>query len=383
MMRQEIITYLSTIEEDIKNISNYLYQYPEQSFCEHKAYDYIINILKNKEFEVTENILDIPTSFIAKYGEGHPKICYICQYDCPCTKGHILGTNLVSSMSIGAALCLSKVIPKTGGSVTVLGCPGEVSSGSLIAMQKQGLLSDFDAILMAKPHTTTAEILSAPATLPLQVNYSCNKEEGCTENSTYNSFDACIFTLNAINTLVKGFSQDCSIDLVSIKGNTSPCILPNTVETSFCIKAPTLDIADNIYQRINTIINLSKDLMNIDASISLSEVPCEHFKSNTTINRIFAHNLRESGIIDDKQSIDIPSKLSLGTLSDNIPCMCFYIGITNDELTTYASERFSEATISQFAQDRVLKVIQALAVTGLDLIESDSLLREAKEGQKK
>ena len=150
MMRQEIITYLSTIEEDIKNISNYLYQYPEQSFCEHKAYDYIINILKNKEFEVTENILDIPTSFIAKYGEGHPKICYICQYDCPCTKGHILGTNLVSSMSIGAALCLSKVIPKTGGSVTVLGCPGEVSSGSLIAMQKQGLLSDFVGINLSQ-----------------------------------------------------------------------------------------------------------------------------------------------------------------------------------------------------------------------------------------
>ncbi|WMJ79993.1 M20 family peptidase [Clostridium sp. MB40-C1] len=382
-MKQEIITYLSTLKEEIKNISYYLYQYPEQSFCEHKSYDFIVNFLKNKQFEVIENILDIPTSFIAKYGNGHPKICYICEYDSPCTQGHVLGTNLVSAISIGAALGLSKVIPKTGGTVILLGCPGEVSNGSLIAMTRQKLLDDVDAVLMVRPHTTTAQICSSPAVLPLKINYCCNENEGCNKNSVYSAFDACIFTLNVINTLVKGFSKDCSIDLVSIKGSTAPCVLPNNVETSFSIKAPNLDMAEKISDKIKATINISKDLMNITSSISLCEIPSENFISNNTLGRIFAHNLKEIGIIDDIQTINIPSRLNMGSLSHNIPCICFYISILDNESIQYSSENFAEKTISDFAQDRVIKTAQALAITGLDLIEKDSLLLECKKEQNK
>ncbi|MCY6960633.1 zinc-binding metallopeptidase family protein [Clostridium brassicae] len=380
-MKQEIITYLSTLKEDLKNISHYLYQYPEQSFCEHKSYDFIVNFLKNKQFEVIENILDIPTSFVAKYGNGHPKICYICEYDSPCTQGHVLGTNLVSTISIGAALGLSKVISKTGGTVILLGCPGEVSNGSLIAMTRQKLLDDIDVVLMARPHTITAQICSSPAILPLKINYCCNKNNGCNEDSIYNAFDACIFTLNVINTLVKGSSKDCSIDLVSIKGSTAPCILSNNVETSFCIKAPNLSTAEKISEKIKSTINISKELMNIDSSMSLCEIPSDNFITNNTLGRIFAHNLKEIGIIDDSKTINIPSRLSLGSLSHSIPCICSYISIVDNENIKYASEHFAEATISDFAQNRVIKTSQALAITGLDLIEKDSLLLECKKEQ--
>src|SRR3712207_1922897 len=112
-MKQEIIKHIISMENDLFNISKYLYENPEESFCEHKAHDYLINILKQNNFEIKEKFLDIPTAFMAKFGDGHPKICYICEYDCGCKKGHIVGSNLVSSMSIGAAIGLSKVIPKT------------------------------------------------------------------------------------------------------------------------------------------------------------------------------------------------------------------------------------------------------------------------------
>ncbi|MCY6354797.1 M20 family peptidase [Clostridium sp. ZS2-4] len=380
-MKQEIITYLSTIKEDINNITKYLYEHPEESFCEHKSYNYIISLLNNKGFKVTENFLEIPTSFMAEYGNGHPKICYICEYDSPYKKGHkshILGSNLISSISIGAALSLSNVVEKLGGTVIVLGCPGEYINGSKVAMVKQGIFEDIDAVLMAQPHTVTGEVCSSPATLPLEITYSCNKDSGCTKKSTYDAFDACIFTLNSINTLVKGFSNNCSIDMVSIKGDSMPCIPSNTVKTSFYIKASCLKIAEEIAEKIKRIAASSKDLMNIDSTVTLHEVPYENFISNKILTRIFAHNLKESGIIDDAKIIDIPYGLSFGNISHIIPCIRPYISIVEDENIQYGTEGFADATLSSYAEDRVLKTVQALAITGLDLIEKDSLLAEAK-----
>lgn len=380
-MKQEIITYLSTIKDDINNITKYLYEHSEESFCEHEAYNYIISLLKSKDFKVTENLLEIPTSFMAEYGNGHPKICYICEYDSQYKKGHkspILGSNLISSISIGAALGLSKVINKIGGSVILLGCPGEYVNGSKVAMVKQGIFEDIDTVLMAQPHTITAEVCTSPATLPLEITYSCNKDCGCTEKSPFDAFDACIFTLNSINTLVKSFSNNCSIDTVSIKGSSMPCIPPNTVETNFYIKGPNLEIVEELVEKIKRVAASSKDLMNISSTVALHEVPYENFISNKILNRIFAHNLKESGIIDDGKTIDIPYGLSLGNVSHIIPCIRPYISMVEDNNIQYGTDAFADATLSPYAQDRVLKAAQALALTGVDLIEKDSLLGEAK-----
>jgi Metal-dependent amidase/aminoacylase/carboxypeptidase len=95
-MKQEIITYLSTIKQQLFDLSKYIYDNPEHSFNEYKSSKYIINILRQNNFNITENFLNIPTAFFAQYGSGHPKICYICEYDAVENKGHINGHNLIS-----------------------------------------------------------------------------------------------------------------------------------------------------------------------------------------------------------------------------------------------------------------------------------------------
>ncbi|QGU93820.1 M20 family peptidase [Clostridium bovifaecis] len=377
-MKQEIIQYLASIEEDIFNISKYLYNYPEDSFCEHKAYEYLINILKNNNFKIEENYLDIPTAFMAQYGEGHPKICYICEYDCVCKKGHILGTNLVSAMSVGAALSLSKVIPKTGGSVVVVGCPGEFSGGSKVVMSRQGAFNDMDAVLMAQPNVINANCCTSPAVLPIKITYCCNKASGCSETNAYSAFDACLFTLNSINTIVKGCSKDCSIDRISINGDLDPYILTNNIESHFHIKAPTLNSAEEIKNKLIKIASGLKDLMNIDSEVSLIEVPYENFIANETLSRLFSHNLKEAGIIAIDEEIDLPYGLSLGSVSHLVPSLRYLINIVENDSIKYASEAFGKATLSPFAREQMMTAAKVLAFTGLDLIEQQILISEAK-----
>lgn len=377
-MKQETIRHLSSIEEDIYNIAKYLYDYPEESFCEHKAYEYLTNILKNNDFKIGNNFLDIPTAFMAQYGEGHPKICYICEYDCVCKKGHILGTNLVSAMSIGAALALSKAIPEIGGSVVVIGCPGEFLGGSKVVMAKQGVFEDIDAVLMAQPSTINANCCSSPAVLPVKITYCCEKAHGCSESNTYSAFDACLFTLNSINTIAKGYSKDCSIDRISINGDLAHYILPNNIESCFHIKASNLTTAQEIKNKLVRISSTLKELMNIDSEVSLSEVPYENFIANKTLCRIFSHNLKEAGIINISEEINLPYGLSLGNVSHLVPSLRYLIGITEDSSTKYASEAFGEATLSPFAMEKVMNAVKVLAFTGIDLIEQQTLISESK-----
>lgn len=377
-MKEEIIKHLTLIEEDICNIAKYLYDYPEDSFCEHKAYEYLTNILKNNDFKIEENYLDMPTAFMAQYGEGHPKICYICEYDCICRDGHILGTNLVPAMSIGAALGLSKIIPKTHGSVVVIGCPGEFLSGSKVVMAKQGVFNDIDAVLMVQPNVINANCYTSPAVLPVKITYRCNKASGCTENNAYSAFDACLFTLNSINTIVKGYSKECSIDRISINGDLAPNVLTNNIESSFTIKAPNLTLAEEIKSKLEKLAYGLKDLMNIDSQVSLAGAPYENLISNKTLCRLFSHNLKEQGIIELDDEVNVPHGLSLGNVSHIVPTLRFLIKITEDDSIKFASQEFAKATLSSFAKEKMMSAIKALAFTGLDLMSQEALISEAK-----
>ncbi|ABK61157.1 amidohydrolase [Clostridium novyi] len=378
-MKQEIIKHIISMENDLFNISKYLYENPEESFCEHKAHDYLINILKQNNFEIKEKFLDIPTAFMAKFGDGHPKICYICEYDCGCKKGHIVGSNLVSSMSIGAAIGLSKVIPKTKGSVIVLGCPGEFLGGSKVIMSKQGAFDDIDVVLSAHPSIINANCCSSPATLPITIKYDCSCNCQCQKNKFFTPFDACLFTLNSINTIVKGYAKDCSIDKIKIDGHSARIVPPNNIITTFYIKAPSMAIAEEIKEKISIIIKHVEELLNIKTSITMPEVPCENFKGNCNLSRIFSHNLKESGIIDLDEDIEVPYGLSLGNVSSIVPTLKYLVKITDDDSVSFPSEDFAKATLSEFARHKVIDVSKALALTGYDLINNENLLKEVKE----
>ena len=80
-MRKNIISFLSSCSDDIKNLCTYLHDNPEVRYNEFNASKYICTLLNKYNFEVNPNFLDIENAFIATKGTGHPKICYLCEYD--------------------------------------------------------------------------------------------------------------------------------------------------------------------------------------------------------------------------------------------------------------------------------------------------------------
>jgi metal-dependent amidase/aminoacylase/carboxypeptidase family protein len=378
-MKQEMISYLHTIKDDIFKLSKFIHDNPEESFCEYKSYDYIVKMLKEHSFKVTEKYLDIPTAFYAEYGSGHPKLCFICEYDAASKEGHITGHNLISSISMGAALSLAKVIDKfKSGTIIVLGCPGEFISGAKVTMSRQGTFNDIDTVLMSHPDVENAETGTSMALLPLKLRYSSKENNSGTIRGSYSALDACTFTLNSLSLLNKGFDKNCFLDNISIKYFDNSSLMPKEADISFYIRSPKMTQACEIENKIKELVKSIESLMNVNCEISMHELPYEELIPNHVLSRIFAHNLKEIGIIDTVKPKNTFSSLSLGTVSHIVPCLHSYIKVVEDNNIKFSTLDFAKATLSGFAQESVLKAATALACTALDLIEKEALLHEVK-----
>ncbi|ELC8396927.1 M20 family peptidase [Clostridium perfringens] len=379
-MRQEVISYLSTEKEALFNLCKFLHDNPEDSYKEYDACKYICNFLRDRDFDVREKFLDLDTAFYAKKGNGYPKICFLCEYDAIKSKGgHITGHNLLTTISITSALGLSKVIEKSGGTVILIGCPGEYLGGTKSTYVRQGIFDDIDVVLTAHPDIVTSESGTSKAIIPLKVTFKGHDGLSFLDFDSFTSLDGTMLTFNVINALSKGFCKKANIHTILSQGGVTPLLRPTKSEGKLYIRAESTKTAKCIENKIRNIVACISDTMNLESCVELYEPPNEELLSNQILNRLYSHNLKENGIINIGKPRDIDAGISLGTVSHKVPCIHPYINIVDNGNIDYGTKEFADATISSFAQEQALSASYALISTALDLIESDFLLSEVKE----
>lgn len=377
-MKQEMISYLSTCSDDIHDLCKYLYDNPENSYHEFKSCDYISKFLCKYDFNVENNFLDLPTSFRATKGSGHPKICFICEYDAVPNQGHLTGHNLLSATSISAAIALGKILDKIGGSLSIIGCPGEYLGGTKSVMVKQGVFDDLDVVLLAHPDIVTSESGSSSAIIPLSIKYTGHSGLSFLNKGTYTSLDGVLLTFNILNALLKGFPDDVEVNSILSQGGSTPLLIPLQSEAKFYIRSNEMDVAKIAESKLREIAIYVSKLIRVQYSVALYEPENEELVTNRVLNRLFSHNLKENGIIKIDPPRDISAGLSLGSVSKVVPCIHPYISIIDNCDIKYGTKEFAEATISEYALEQCSKAALSLAFTAFDLITKPDLLIEVK-----
>lgn len=377
-MKQEMISYIEKHKDDLLNLNKFLYDNPEKSYDEFNSYNYICDLLEKHNFKVNKNFLDLKTSFYACNGNSHPKICFLCEYDAIPDEGHITGHNLLTTTSVAAALALSSIIEKVGGSVVLIGCPGEYLGGTKSVMVKQGIFDDIDIVLTAHPDVVTSESGSSSAIIPLSIKFLGHNGLSFLNKGTYTSLDGILLTFNILNSLLKGFPKDVEVNSILSNGGFTPLLLPIESEAKFYIRAKEMDIARIIENKLREIAIYVSKLIRVQNSISLYEPENEELITNRSLNRLFSHNLKETGIINIDGPRDIYSGLSLGLVSKNVPSIQPFFSIIQNESIKYGTKDFANATITDYAFKEAMKTALALAFTGYDIISKENLLTEVK-----
>jgi metal-dependent amidase/aminoacylase/carboxypeptidase family protein len=97
-------------------------------------------------------------------------------------------------------------------------------------------------------------------------------------------------------------------------------------------------------------------------------------KTHHQLSKIACHNFKERGITEIHGPVTVPTSLDIGNISHRIPTINPYIGICEEPVRYYTKE-FSDCTITSYAKETALKAAVALALTGVDIIQSPDILK--------
>lgn len=366
--------YVESIVDQIEHVIDYLYENPETSSKETKSSDFIKSILSDEGFKISSEVAGIKNSFIASYGNSKPKIAYICEYNAAEGLGHAYGHNVSSGINMGAGIGLKRIVDEIGGTVLVIGCPSEDLSSTKITMLNNGTFNEVDAVICGHAMDKTCE---SGSSLGMRIfNLKFKGREAHTSIDLHNGINAlepCIMLFNLVEAIKSKYNNSIFINGIINNGGRSINYVPGEVDCTFMIKSPDESIIATAYQEMINSADFASKLFKCSLKYDCPEIQYMPLKTHEKLSKIACHNLKERGIIEIHGPVTVSASLDIGNISQKVPVIHPYIGICETPIPYYSKE-FSVATIGRYAKDNALKAAQALALTGVDIIQNPDIL---------
>ncbi|WP_026894527.1 M20 family metallopeptidase [Clostridiisalibacter paucivorans] len=376
MLKQQISGEIEGIREELIDLSKRIHEKPELAFNEYSAVENIISLLEKHNFNVKKGIAGLETAFRAEYnGKGKgPTVAFLAEYDALPEIGHGCGHNLIGTMSVGAAIGLSKVANKIDGKIVVIGTPGEEGGGGKVIMVNKGVFDDIDYAMMIHPSTSNIICRGGLATRKLKIEYHGKSAHSSSPEEGINALQAVIHTFNFIDHIRAILPLKSNINGIITEGGKVPNVIPDYACCSFSVRADTVSDLKIVVKHIEHIVKSIENFMGVKANISKTLVYTERYP-----NKFIAEKLKDN-IAQFGEEMHYPKpnikygSSDIGNVSLVVPAIHSYLKIA--ELGTIShSMAFTNAAITENAHNQMMKGAKALALTGFDIF-SDEKLRQ-------
>ena len=137
-LKKQVAQDLEALWPEIQDLSQRIHANPELGFQEAKASQWLCTYLQEKGFRVERDLVGLSTAFRATYGRDRPAIAFLAEYDALPNLGHACGHNVIAAAAAGAGVASRRAIDQLGGSVQVIGTPGEELYGGKAIMVERG-----------------------------------------------------------------------------------------------------------------------------------------------------------------------------------------------------------------------------------------------------
>lgn len=383
-MKIEIEREIKAIEEDLRNLNEFIYKNPELAFEEYKAAKGHIKLLKKHNFTIEEEFLGFKTAFKATYDSGKkgPTISYLSEYDALPEIGHGCGHNILGTTSTGAGIVLSKFIDEIGGKVVVLGTPAEETNGVKVNMVEAGVFEDIGVAMMVHPNATFLRSGYSLALSQIRIGFKGRSAHASTyPHEGINALDACLLTFNNINALREHIEPSARIHGIIKEGGIAVNVVPEYTEAHFAVRSPDTKYRDELVEKV---INCAKaGALATGCEIEILDSPNSYSAliTNEKLSEAYSKNLLTAGVKDLGERREGGGSLDMGNVSEVCPSIHPYFGIIPEDKEQYPThtEEFSHETITEYAYENMKKTIEALVATGIDIIKDEELLKEIKE----
>lgn len=249
-------------------IQKNIHSYAELGYQETRSSAELASHLEENGFKIEWGVAEIPTAFVATYGEGSPVIGLLGEYDalkglsqetvpykCPVVpggNGHGCGHNLIGTATTASAVAISKWLAEGHqGTVKFFGCPAEEGGGGKYYMTEAGCFDECDVMFHWHPAPATSVPLSTGSAL-LRINFNFHGVTSHAGESPWlgrSALDAVEIFDHMMNVMREHIIPEMRIHYIISNGGESPNIVPGEAQVIYYIRGPKSDVVKSVFER--------------------------------------------------------------------------------------------------------------------------------------
>jgi len=299
--------FIDTQRDTLSAISDDIWDHPETRFEESHSSALLADKLEVSGFKVERGVGGMETAFIASFGEGKPIIALLGEFDalaglsqkagCDSAQpleengnGHGCGHNLLGTAALGGALAVKAWIEKEGlqGTVRFYGCPGEEGGSGKTFMAREGLFNDVDAALTWHPETFSG-MFSNPTLANIQAAFRFKgtaSHAAAAPHLGRSALDALTLMNTGANFLREHIIQEARVHYaVTNAGGISPNVVQADAEVLYLVRAPQMDQAQAIFERVTDIAKGAALMTGTSMSMRFDKA-CSNYAPNHALEKV-------------------------------------------------------------------------------------------------
>ena len=379
-LKASVINEIDTRRNQLNDLSLKIHSNPELALQEFKAATWLTEYLKENGFAVESGICELPTAFRASYGNGKPVIAILAEYDALPKLGHACGHNLIAASAVAAGVASKLAVDRFGGSVLVMGTPGEEKCGGKVMMVSRGVFDGVDIAMIVHPgvvNTATTQLL-ALQTLEVEffgkaAHAASRPEEGI------NALEAMIQSFAAINSLRQHIRDKARIHGIITDGGEAANIVPAHSAGNFMVRAEDDQYLDELKQKVINCFVGAATASGARLEYQWGEMHYASLRNNLTLARLLRRNMESLG---RKMHLRDPGgsffSSDMGNVSRVVPSIHPFVAVAPAEVL-HQSPEFASAAASEDGLRGLLDAGKALAMTVVDLLANPEIVAMAKE----
>ncbi len=373
-LKSKVKHSIDSQRQQLIQLSLNIHDNPELGFKEEKASAWLTSYLEDNGFHVERGIAGLPTAFRAIYGKGSPRIAVLAEYDALPKIGHACGHNIIGVAAVGAGVASKHIIDHLGGSVVVLGTPGEEGLGGKIDMVRGGAFKEVDAAMIVHPNTRNIPSEEALAASTLEVEFFGRPAHAAGQpHKGINALDALILAFTSINSLRQHIRADARIHGIVTDGGEAPNIVPAHSAAVFLVRALDDDYLAELKERVVNCFTGASLATGARLEYRWRDRTYAPMKSNMTLAGLFRQNLDSLGLeVDAFDPRFGLGSTDMGNVSQVVPSIHPTIAIAPREVLVHTPE-FAAATVSEAGQQGLLDAAKAMSMTVADILRPGML----------
>lgn len=379
--KRKLIETVDELKSQLVSLSDFIYNHPEIGYQEYEASKLLAGFFRTNGFTVEMGYGGLDTAFRATYrqGSGGPCIGLLCEYDAIENVGHACAHHLQSPCMAGAALAVRATAGDRPYTLEIIGTPAEeTAEGGKNIMLENGAFQHLDVALMMHGSDTTTTDIKSMACTQFEVTFTgVSAHAAIAPEKGRSALEALLLAFNGLAYLRGHVRDDARIHGIINNGGQAVNAIPEKATARIEVRAYDRPYLDEMIERVKRIF--AGAALMTDTTYAVRRIGNFHNKIPVlTLNELLMKNaaLAEAKAIapprEKTGSTDFASVMYF------VPGSCIRVAFVEKGITAHSRDWLAKG-LSEDAHEALLMGAKILAMTVLDLITDDQVLRRIRD----